>query len=61
MKKFNPDFEKDSTICPFCGSEDIESSGLPEFTAYDEVRVPIHCNDCDGYWVDVYQMTGRDY
>jgi len=42
----------DTSICPNCGSDDIEA----EVVQFDctEASVHVMCNHCDSAWYDIY-------
>lgn len=42
--------------CVYCRSEDIEG-GDAEVDGAD-AHVPVHCNDCNSQWSDVYKFQG---
>jgi hypothetical protein len=48
-----------SARCPFCGSEDIDAEGW-DADGGQEVRNPVHCNDCDSTWRDVYRLAALE-
>lgn len=48
--------ESGGSICPSCGSKDIEG-GKSEFDA-DYCTLEVDCRDCDYGWFDIYKLTG---
>ncbi len=51
------DYLKDSSVCPFCGSDNITADGDYNL----ETRCQrIFCMDCGRYWLDLYALIGFD-
>ncbi len=45
---------RDGSQCPYCGSLNISAEPM------NDCYVPVHCNNCDEDWKDIYQLIGVD-
>ncbi len=50
----------DGANCLFCGSQEIEVTGMPEWEEHD-VHQEVVCNDCDRIWTDIYTLTDVEF
>lgn len=46
--------------CPFCGSDNIDTSSRPTVEDSD-VNQNVFCLDCKEEWVDIYELTGINW
>jgi hypothetical protein len=49
------ELEKDSEVCPFCGSDNISSE--PAETDTGTCWFDVSCYDCEEGWTEVYEFS----
>jgi predicted RNA-binding Zn-ribbon protein involved in translation (DUF1610 family) len=50
---------KDVTVCPNCGSTDIERDDVDTDYKTGQVHLEMWCNDCEESWTDVFTPFQR--
>jgi len=54
-EKQKEEYLKDSSVCPFCKSSNIE--GGPVEINGNEADQRVSCNECNKSWIDIYTLT----
>ena len=49
--------ESGGSICPNCGSKNIEGAGEID---WDGMARAVDCKDCDFGWWDIYKLAGME-
>lgn len=51
----------DGIHCPVCGSDDISTEGIGDFTGSDTFVQTVGCHACGSYWHEAYNREPAAY